>query len=105
MKPSAIAKTLTNTEGMVLRYVDARPEPVVPTRVTTQIEWSHLPKTYLDAKRVFDSLFERQLICKVNKKGYAATRKGSKVVAFADVKGMWRTVNGKPPVSSRRNFK
>jgi predicted transcriptional regulator len=99
-----LANKLGNEQGVVLRYIVSTPkQPVVPTRLTTKIEWSYLPKTYLEAKHVFDQLVKRQLIKKKGK-GYTYTQKGSEVIEHANKNKLWREPRGEAPVSSRRNF-
>lgn len=90
---------------MVLRFVvSTNDQPVKPSRVTNSIEWSALPKTFLQARQTFEALKELKLVKKQGNDAYTFTKLGEKVLATGHKKGMWVGTNGKKP-DSRRNTK
>lgn len=99
-KEMAILKEVGEVEGRCLRYtVSTTDQPVEPTRLINQIEWSWLPKTYLEAKAAFENLLKLKLVRKQGKRGYTYTDLGVAVAGLADKKELWRTTVRKPPVA------
>jgi len=104
-KISDIAKSLTITEGVVLRYLCSPTVelPVEPTRVINHIEWSPIPKSLMEAKRVLESLVELKLAkrTKSTNAEYNPTDKGHGVVMYADQQGLWRAPIKDPPLAPK----
>lgn len=99
-----IASSLSNTEGVCLRYVTSTVTlPVEPGRIINHIEWSPMPHSYLEAKKALEGLLAAKLVKRVGRKAFAPTEFGGKVIAHADKKGLFR-VPLVPNPSSRRNF-
>lgn len=97
-KELAIVGDISECEGRCLRYVvSTSDQPVEPTRLINQIEWSWLPKSYLEAKKAFENLLKLKLVRKQSKRGYTFTDLGVAVVSHADKAGMWRSTSRKPP--------
>lgn len=109
MTVKQIAKKLTNTEGMILRYVvSTNDHPVEPSRVVNHIEWSALPKTFLEARRTFKTLLSFELVKMQGDKGYTFTDLGCKVLTYGDTNDMWVGTVGVHPgkyPDSRKNKK
>lgn len=91
-----LAKSLGNQKGICLRYVTLREITVDPEKLVSKIEWSFLPKTYLEAKAVLESLVSAKLAKKVGKRGFASTKLGGEVVAYANKNGMWNGPRFRP---------
>lgn len=102
-KISEIAKQLTITEGVVLRYLHTTTDlPLNPERVINKIEWSPIPKTYMEAKKTLERLTELYLArYPEDDNGYMPTDRGNAVMLYADQQGMWRAPIKEPPLAPK----
>ena len=93
----ALAHSLSTTDGVCLRYVvSTRDQPVEATKLTNQIEWSPLPKTYLEAREVLEALVKLKLVSKQGKRSYTFTKLGESVIQYANENKLWRSPIAKP---------
>lgn len=87
-----IAKQLSKTEGVVLRYVVMTIAlPIEPEGVINHIDWSPLPHSYLESKKTFDSLTEKGLIKRrQSAPGFMPTKLGKQVLNYGNAHNMWQ---------------
>lgn len=85
-----VAKSLTPTQGKVLRYTCSVGVAVHPSMCVNQIEWSEMPHSLLQATRTYHVLLAKGLV-KRDGIDFGHTKAGTSVIAYANKKDMWRT--------------
>ena len=100
---AGLAEGLEHGDGACLRYiVSTRDQPVEPTRLTNSIEWSPLPHSYTEARRVLSKLEDMGLIEKKTQKGFSPIELGNQVIVYANKHDLYRSLATNP--TSRRNY-
>jgi len=97
-----LADKLSNTQGVVLRYVvTTYSQPVEPTRVINHIDWSPLPHSFMEAKRTLETLLKYKLVQRVGKAAFTHTPLGRAVIIYANNAGLWQAPIKPPPLAPK----